>query len=73
MIIQLGDTLKNRLTGEFFEVKLFRMNKVLLVSKEFPDKSWYGDDVLMKFLFEKVREGNNGISLFNTNGFVRRV
>lgn len=63
MIIQLGDTLRNRLTGEFFEVKLFRMNKVLLVSKEFSDKSWYGEDILMKFLFEKVKEGNHVTSL----------
>ncbi len=58
MTIQMGDNLRNKLTGEIFEVKLFRMNKVLLVSKEFSEKSWYGDDVLIKFLFEKVKKGN---------------
>ena len=54
MRIVTGDILKNRETGEFFEVKKIRNEKVTLKAKGQPHKGWYGDKEVLEFFYEKL-------------------
>jgi len=59
MIVFLGDLLRNRFTGELYEVKGFRFDKVTLVAQGVPDKGWFGDEEVLGFLFERVVHGED--------------
>ena len=50
----IGDILKNRLTGEFYEVKKIRMEKVTLEAKNVTNKGWFGDKEILELLYEKA-------------------
>jgi hypothetical protein len=54
MRIVTGDILKNRETGEFFEVKKIKNEKVTLKAKGQPHKGWYGDKEVLEFFYEKL-------------------
>jgi hypothetical protein len=49
----MGDILKNRETGEFYEVKKIRMERVTLEAKNGPNKGWYGDREALELLHEE--------------------
>jgi hypothetical protein len=51
----MGDILKNRETGEFYEVKKIRMEKVTLEAKNAPNKGWFGDKEALELLYEKAK------------------
>jgi hypothetical protein len=51
----IGDILKNRLTGEFYEVKKIRMEKVTLEAKGVPNKGWFGDKETLELFYEKPK------------------
>ena len=51
----IGDILKNRLTGEFYEVKKIRMEKVTLEAKDAPNKGWFGDRETLELFYEKPK------------------
>jgi hypothetical protein len=53
---EIGDILKNRLTGEFYRVKNIQIEKVILESENTPNKAWYGDKECLELLYEKAED-----------------
>jgi len=51
---EIGDLLKNRLTGEFYKVKKINIEKVILESEDIPNKVWYGDKECIGLLYEEA-------------------
>ena len=54
MKTEIGDLLKNRLTGEFYKVKKINIEKVILESEDIPNKVWYGDKECIGLLYEEA-------------------
>ena len=54
MKTEIGDILKNRVTGEFYKVKNITMEKVILESENTPNKAWYGDKECLELLYEEA-------------------
>lgn len=61
MRVFLGDVLRNKFTGELYEVKRFRFDKVILVADGVPEKGWFGDEETLEFLFERVGHGEDSL------------
>ncbi len=59
MRVFLGDILRNKFTGELYEVKRFRFDKVALEAKGVQDKGWFGDEESLESLFERVGYGED--------------
>lgn len=62
MRVYLGEILRNKFTGELYEVQKFQFDKVLLVARGLPDKGWYGDVATLGFQYDKVGYGENDFS-----------
>jgi hypothetical protein len=54
MKTEIGDLLKNRLTGKFYKVKKINIEKVMLEAEDIPNKVWYGDKECIGLLYEEA-------------------
>lgn len=61
MRVFLGDVLRNKFTGELYEVKRFRLDKVILVANGVPEKGWFGDEEILELIFERVGHGERSL------------
>ncbi len=52
----IGDTWKNRQTGEVYKVKKIRVETVMLEAENRPNKVWLGDKETLEFLYEKAED-----------------
>jgi hypothetical protein len=50
----IGDTLRNRLTGEVYKVKRIKMETVMLEAENRPNKVWLGPIEMLGMFYEKV-------------------
>jgi hypothetical protein len=50
----IGDTLRNRLTGEVYKVKRIKMETVMLEAENRPNKVWLGPIEMLGRIYEKV-------------------
>jgi hypothetical protein len=50
----LGDKVKSKSTGEFYEVKKIREPVILLEAENIPDKLWLGNKESLELLYDRV-------------------
>jgi hypothetical protein len=50
----LGDIVKSKSTGEFYQVKKIKEPVVLLEARNMPQKLWLGNHESLELLYEKV-------------------
>ncbi len=64
MIVEVGNVLKNRFTGELYKVKKVRKDRVTLESVYIPNKGWFGEIESLDLLYEKIDyEWNEAITI----------